>query len=220
VINVSQVTVAYGELVAVDEVSFAVPPGFVLAVSGPSGAGKSSLLWAIAGAVPVKSGQVEVDGLVITDRPAAALHGVVLIPQGNGLARVLTARENLSIPLLADRRPAGDEEREELDRAIETALAQVGLEDSGDHLVEELSGGEQQRVAVARGIAQRGRVILADESTSELDSTNRERVLDLLRVEADRGAAVVIATHDPNVADSADGHALMDEGRLTWVRRL
>lgn len=219
-INVSQVTVAYGELVAVDEVSFAVPPGFVLAVSGPSGAGKSSLLWAIAGAVPVKSGQVEIDGLVITDRPAAALHGVVLIPQGNGLARVLTARENLSIPLLADRKPAGDEEREELDRAIETALAQVGLEDSGDHLVEELSGGEQQRVAVARGIAQRGRVILADESTSELDSTNRERVLDLLRAEADRGAAVVIATHDPNVADSADGHALMDEGRLTWVRRL
>ena len=219
-INVSRVTVAYGELVAVDEVSFAVPPGFVLAVSGPSGAGKSSLLWAIAGAVPVKSGQVEVDGLVITDRPAAALHGVVLIPQGNGLARVLTARENLSIPLLADRKPAGDEEREELDRAIETALAQVGLEDSGDHLVEELSGGEQQRIAVARGIAQRGRVILADESTSELDSTNRERVLDLLRVEADRGAAVIIATHDPNVADSADGHALMDEGRLTWVRRL
>jgi putative ABC transport system ATP-binding protein len=220
VINVSQVTVAYDELVAVDEVSFAVPPGFVLAVSGPSGAGKSSLLWAIAGAVPLKSGQVEVDGLVITDRPAAALHGVVLIPQGNRLARVLTARENLSIPLLADRRPAGDEEREELDRAIETALAQVGLEDSGDHLVEELSGGEQQRIAVARGIAQRGRVILADESTSELDSTNRERVLDLLRAEADRGAAVVIATHDPNVADSADGHALMDEGRLTWVRRL
>jgi len=219
-IEVDQVTVSYGQLVAVSDVSFRVPPGFVLAISGPSGAGKSSLLWAIAGAVPVKSGQVEVDGLVITDRPAAAAHGVVLIPQGNGLARVLTARENLSMPLLADRRPADDEALEELDRAIEQALTQVGLEESGDHLVEELSGGEQQRVAVARGIAQQGRVILADESTSELDSTNRERVLDLLRAEADRGAAVVIATHDPNVADSADGHALMDEGRLTWVRRL
>ena len=109
------------------------------------------------------------------------------------------------MPLLADRRPADDEALEELDRAIEQALTQVGLEESGDHLVEELSGGEQQRVAVAGGIAQQGRVILADESTSELDSTNRERVLDLLRAEADRGAAVVIATHDPNVADSADG---------------
>ena len=219
-IEVDQVTVGYGELIAVSDVSFRVPPGFVLAISGPSGAGKSSLLWAIAGAVPVTSGQVEVDGLVITDRPTAAAHGVVLIPQGNGLARVLTARENLSMPLLADRRPADDEALDELDRAIEQALTQVGLEESGDHLVEELSGGEQQRVAVARGIAQQGRVILADESTSELDSTNRERVLELLRAEADRGAAVVIATHDPNVADSADGHALMDEGRLTWVRRL
>ena len=219
-IEVDQVTVSYGQLVAVSDVSFRVPPGFVLAISGPSGAGKSSLLWAIAGAVPVKSGQVEVDGLVITDRPSAAAHGVVLIPQGNGLARVLTARENLSMPLLADRRPADDEALEELDRAIEQALTQVGLEESGDHLVEELSGGEQQRVAVARGIAQQGRVILADESTSELDSTNRERVLGLLHEEARRGAAVVIATHDPNVADSADGHAVMDEGHLSWLRRL
>ncbi|MEV4261493.1 ATP-binding cassette domain-containing protein [Kribbella sp. NPDC049584] len=214
-INVSQVTVRYGELTAVSDVSFTVPPGFVLAVSGPSGAGKSSLLWAIAGAVPVAKGQVEIDGLVITDRPTAAAHGVVLIPQGNGLARVLTARENLSIPLLAERKPS-----EEVERTIERALAGVGLEESGDHLVEELSGGEQQRVAVARGIAQRGRVILADESTSELDSTNRERVLDLLHEEARRGAAVVIATHDPNVADSADGHAVMDEGHLSWLRRL
>jgi putative ABC transport system ATP-binding protein len=220
VIIVDNLTVAYGDLVAVADVSFTVPPGFVLAVSGPSGAGKSSLLWAIAGAVPAKSGQVEVDGLVITDRPKAAAHGVVLIPQGNGLARVLTARENLTIPLLADRKPSGDAELEEVDRAIEQALTAVGLADSGDHLVEELSGGEQQRVAVARGIAQQGKVVLADESTSELDSTNRERVLDLLRTQADRGAAVVIATHDPSVAESADGHALMDEGRLSWVRRL
>ncbi len=214
-ISVENVTVAYGGVVAVDDVSFSVPPGFVLAVSGPSGAGKSSLLWAIAGAVSLRSGKVEVDGLVIADRPAAAAHGVVLIPQGNGLARVLTARENLTIPLLA-----GGGAVDETDRVVSSALEAVGLADSGDHLVEELSGGEQQRVAVARGIAQRGRVVLADESTSELDSTNRERVLDLLRAQADRGAAVVIATHDPTVADAADGHALMDEGRLTWVRRL
>ncbi|MEU4197881.1 ATP-binding cassette domain-containing protein [Kribbella sp. NPDC026611] len=214
-ISLSQVTVRYGDVTAVDDVTFAVPPGFVLAVSGPSGAGKSSLLWAIAGAVRPAKGQVEVDGLVIEDRPAAAAHGVVLIPQGNGLARVLTARENLSIPLLSAKKPS-----DEVDRIIAEALAGVGLEESGDHLVEELSGGEQQRVAVARGIAQQGQVILADESTSELDSTNRERVLDLLRNEARRGAAVIIATHDIAVAESADGHALMDEGRLTWARRL
>ena len=120
--------------------------------------------------------------------------------------------------------PEDEQDREEtlesVDRIIQTALTNVGLEESGNHLVEELSGGEQQRVAVARGLAQRGKVILADESTSELDSTNRERVLDLLRAEADRGAAVIIATHDPSVAAGADGHALMDEGHLTWQRRL
>jgi putative ABC transport system ATP-binding protein len=215
VIQVKNITVAYGDLVAVDDVSFDVPPGFVLAVSGPSGAGKSSLLWAIAGAVEVLTGKVEVDGLVIGGRPAAAAHGVVLIPQGNGLARVLTARENLTIPLLAN-----GKDPDETHVAVESALKAVGLEESGDHLVEELSGGEQQRVAVARGIAQQGRVILADESTSELDSTNRERVLDLLRSQANQGTAVVIATHDPTVADAADGHAVMDEGHLTWVRRL
>jgi putative ABC transport system ATP-binding protein len=231
-ITVTNLTVAYGELLAVADVSLRVPPGCVLAVSGPSGAGKSSLLWAIAGAVGARSGAVEVDGLTITGRPAAAAHGVVLIPQGNGLARVLTARENLSMPLLADRALSGvlarrDEDDEERENALETveatiekALKDVGLEDSGDHLVEELSGGEQQRVAVARGLAQQGRAILADESTSELDSTNRERVLELLRREADRGAAVIIATHDPNVAAGADGHATMDEGHLTWERRL
>jgi putative ABC transport system ATP-binding protein len=215
VIQVKNITVAYGDLIAVDDVSFDVPPGFVLAVSGPSGAGKSSLLWAIAGAVEVLTGKVEVDGLVIGGRPAAAAHGVVLIPQGNGLARVLTARENLTIPLLAN-----GKDPDETHVAVESALKAVGLEESGDHLVEELSGGEQQRVAVARGIAQQGRVILADESTSELDSTNRERVLDLLRSQANQGTAVVIATHDPTVADAADGHAVMDEGHLTWVRRL
>ncbi|MFI5730954.1 ATP-binding cassette domain-containing protein [Kribbella sp. NPDC051587] len=214
-IQVKNITVAYGDLIAVDDVSFDVPPGFVLAVSGPSGAGKSSLLWAIAGAVEVGTGKVEVDGLVIGGRPAAAAHGVVLIPQGNGLARVLTARENLTIPLLAN-----GKDPDETYVVVESALKAVGLEESGDHLVEELSGGEQQRVAVARGIAQQGRVILADESTSELDSTNRERVLDLLRSQANQGTAVVIATHDPTVADAADGHAVMDEGHLTWVRRL
>lgn len=244
-ISVRNLTIAYDDLVAVSDVTFTVPPGYVLAVSGPSGAGKSSLLWAIVGAVAPKSGSVELDGREITARPAAAAQGIVLIPQGNGLARVLTARENLVMPLLGDPnlsdvlarsrsevpvRPRDgfddaettqrDDDLQAVDRIVEEALAAVGLEESGDHLVEELSGGEQQRVAVARGLAQRGRVLLADESTSELDSANRERVLALLRREAERGAAVVIATHDPSVAADADGHATMDEGHLAWHRHL
>jgi putative ABC transport system ATP-binding protein len=224
-ISADKISVRYGELVAVAEVSLHVPRGAMVAVSGPSGAGKSSLLWAIAGARLPSDGIVLVDGEPVGDRSAAGARGVVLIPQGNGLARMLTARENITVPLLAN--PGGsddfvdaDEAADELAGRVDQALADVGLEESGNHLVEELSGGEQQRVAVARGLAQRGTVILADESTSELDGTNRERVVRLLRAEARRGAAVLIATHDPDVAAEADGHALLDDGRLTWQRSL
>ena len=100
----------------------------------------------------------------------------------------------------------------------EQALAAVGMTESGTHLVEELSGGQQQRVAVARGIAQRGAVLLADEPTSELDATNRDKVLALLRREADRGAVVVLATNDVEAAEVCDAHARLHEGELDWVR--
>lgn len=210
-ITVRDVTVRYDDVVAVAGADLRVAPGQLVAVSGPSGAGKSSLLWAIAGALRPDTGSVTVDELGIWGRAEAARYGVVLIPQGNGLARTLTAYENVAVPLLADGMA-------DVHNAVQQALTDVGLADSANHLVEELSGGEQQRAAVARGLARRGRAILADESTSELDAGNRERVVALLRREARRGAAVLIATHDPEVAADADAHAVMDEGRLTWSR--
>ena len=94
----------------------------------------------------------------------------------------------------------------------------MGLHESGSHLAEELSGGQQQRVAVARGLALRGHVLLADEPTSELDHDNRERVLALLRAEARRGAIVIMATHDPEAAEEADGEIRLDDGQLETVR--
>ncbi|HET8615985.1 MAG TPA: ATP-binding cassette domain-containing protein, partial [Actinomycetales bacterium] len=101
-----------------------------------------------------------------------------------------------------------------------TTLDEVGLANSGTQLVEELSGGQQQRVAVARGLAQRGTVVLADEPTSELDAVNRARVVALLRAEADRGATVVMATHDPQAAEACDGELHLDDGLPTWARPL
>ena len=131
----------------------------------------------------------------VGDRDQAAALGIEVIPQGSALAVLLSAQENVELPLLARGVPAP-----EARRRAEEALAAVGLEESGSHLAEELSGGQQQRVAVARGLALRGRVLLADEPTSELDHDNRERVLALLRAEADRGAIVIMATHDPEAA--------------------
>lgn len=190
-------------------------PGRMVAVTGPSGAGKTTLLWSLAGLVQPASGQVEVDGSVPRDRDETSAAGVVLIPQDNALASVLTASENVIVPLLA----AGVTSTEAARRAAES-LESVGLGAAGDQLIEELSGGQQQRVAVARGLAQHGTVVLADEPTSELDAVNRARVVLLLRAEADRGAAVVLATHDPDAAAECDAELHLDAGAATWVRPL
>jgi putative ABC transport system ATP-binding protein len=190
-------------------------PGRMVAVTGPSGAGKTTLLWALAGLVRPSRGMVEVDGAVPRDRDATSAAGVVLIPQDNALAGVLTAAENVIVPLLAAGVAPGEAE-ERTDAALEA----VGLGSAGTQLIEELSGGQQQRVAVARGLAQEGTVVLADEPTSELDAANRARVVALLRAEAGRGAAVVLATHDPDAAAECDAELHLDAGEATWIRPL
>ena len=212
-VEVEDVTVAYGPVVAVSGASLVARPGHLVAVTGHSGAGKSSLLWAVAGAVPLARGVVRIDGEEVRGRDNGAARAAALIPQGNGLATILSAHENVVMALVA----AGVGADEAVDRA-DAALAAVGLHESGGHLVEELSGGQQQRVAVARGLALQARVLLADEPTSELDHDNREKVLALLRAQADRGAAVVMATHDPEAAAQADSELHLDDGRLTLVR--
>jgi putative ABC transport system ATP-binding protein len=211
--------VTYRDLVAVHPVDVRVPAGRMLAVTGPSGAGKSSLLWALARAIrpsaAVLAGTITVDGLEVHDRESAARAGVVLVPQGNGLDPALSAEESILVPLLA----LGVRPREAAGRVAD-ALLRVGLADFGRHLVDQLSGGQQQRVALARAFALEPRVLLADESTSDLDAANRGLMLAALREEAARGAAVVLATHDPDAAAETDGTLALDEGVATWVRRL
>jgi putative ABC transport system ATP-binding protein len=214
-LELEAVEVRYGGLVAVAAVSLTVPGGRVLAITGPSGAGKTSLLWLMAGALAPDRGTVLVDGVPVGDRSEAAARGIALVPQGNGLAAVLTAYENIVVPMLDGGVPAGEAEARARD-----ALEVVGLEEWSQHLVEELSGGQQQRVAVARALASRASVLLADEPTSDLDGRNREVVLDALREAAGRGAAVVLATHDPEAAAAADAELALDDGVATWVRSL
>jgi putative ABC transport system ATP-binding protein len=208
-------SVAYDDLVAVRPLDLRLRAGSFLAVTGPSGAGKSSLLWALAAALSPATGTVTLGGDTLTGRDRAAALGVTLIPQGNGLAGALSAEESVLVPLLARRVPAAEARRRTAD-----ALALVGLAESGRHLVDELSGGQQQRVALARAFAQQPAVVLADESTSDLDAGNRERMIAALRGEAHRGAVVVLATHDPEAAAEADAELALDEGTATWVRSL
>jgi putative ABC transport system ATP-binding protein len=206
---VEEASIAYGAGDPVLRgVSVSVRPGELLAVTGPSGAGKTTLLAAMAGLLPPVRGRVLIDGEQLGDRDHAVSLGVVLIPQDNGLAAILTAAENIAVAMIATGgTPA------EARRGTAESLDRVGLTGHGDQLIEELSGGQQQRTAIARGLALAGTVLLADEVTSELDAGNRQRVLELLRNEARRGAAVVLATHDPEAAAACDAEIHLNDGR-------
>jgi putative ABC transport system ATP-binding protein len=194
-------------------VTVAARPGEILAVTGTSGAGKSTLLSAMAGLLRPVGGEVRVDEEQLRDRDHAVGLGVVLIPQDNGLAAILTAAENISVAVIA----TGGTPAEARRRTAE-ALDPLGLSGQANQLIEELSGGQQQRTAIARGLALRGDVLLADEVTSELDAANRQRVIELLRAEADRGAAVVFATHDPEAAAACDRELHLADGEAVWAR--
>ena len=212
-ISLDRVTVAYDRTVVLREITVHTVPGKILAVTGPSGAGKTTLLWAMAGLVRPAGGTVNMDGTPLRNRDHAVSEKIVLVPQDNGLAPILTAAENVQVALVAN----GVKPPEARRRTAES-LEWLGLSEQSDQLVEELSGGQQQRTAVARGLALRGTVLLADEVTSELDAQNRQRVIDLLRAEADRGAAVVFATHDPEAAAACDGELHLRDGYGEFLR--
>jgi putative ABC transport system ATP-binding protein len=214
ILQVERVTVAYGDdRPVLRDVSATVRSGQLVAVTGASGAGKTTLLSTMAGLLAPGSGTVAVNGTALTGRDHAVAQRVVLMPQDNGLAPILTAGENLQVALIANGMAPVDARR-----ATSDALERLGLAGQADQLVEELSGGQQQRTAIARGWALRGDVVLADEVTSELDAANRQLALELLRAEADRGAAVVLATHDPEAAAVCDVELRLVDGCAELVR--
>jgi putative ABC transport system ATP-binding protein len=213
-LNVESADIAWGsDAPVLRGVSVDARPGEILAVTGTSGAGKTTLLSAMAGLLPPSEGKVLVDGEPLGDRDHAVSLGVVLIPQDNGLAAILTAAENISVAVIA----TGGTPAEARRRTAES-LEPLGLSGQANQLIEELSGGQQQRTAIARGLALRGNVLLADEITSELDAANRQKVLELLRAEADRGATVVFATHDPEAAAACDRELHLIDGEAVWAR--
>jgi heme ABC exporter ATP-binding subunit CcmA len=175
-----------------------VAAGQSLAVMGPSGSGKTSLLAILAGLSAPTEGTVLIDGKPLT-RFAGPGRGVSLVLQGYGLVSLLTAAENIEVALRATGRPA----RTAPTLAL-AALEQLGLLAHADQLVHELSGGQQQRTAVARALALEPRLLIADEPTAELDPAARILALARMFEVAESGGALVLATHDPEVADRCD----------------
>jgi len=193
---------------AVRGVSCKLNPGMQVALTGPSGSGKSTLLHLLAGLDTPTSGTIAWPGLGGSPEGRPGLIGMVF--QGPSLLPPLDVIENVALPLLL----AGCQEGEARERAV-SALRDVGVPDLAAKLPEELSGGQAQRVAVARALAARPRVILADEPTGQLDSAHAHQVAQLLVAAATQlGAGLVLATHDLAIADRLPHRWRMADGCL------
>jgi putative ABC transport system ATP-binding protein len=189
-----------------------VADGRCLAIIGPSGSGKSTLLGLIAGLDAASSGTITIAGQEITrldEDKLARLRGekIGFVFQFFHLVPSLTALENIQVPMeIAGRRDAA--------ARAQGLLDEVGLHDRGHHYPSQLSGGEQQRIAIARALANDPPLILADEPTGNLDSSNGRHILELLlNVRRSRGVTLVLVTHDPNVAAVADDRLELRDGR-------
>ena len=200
------ITVTRAGRVVLQRVSVTASPGRMLAVVGPSGSGKTTLLGVMAGLVRADSGRVELDGVEV-DGSVQQRRDFGFLLQTHALLPVLTAAENVEVALRA-RGTAARQAR----RLAAQALRDVGLGEAVDRPVERMSGGQQQRVALARALAPRPHVLLADEPTSELDAVTRDRMVDLITARAAEGAVVVIATHDPEVAERCHDRVDLHDG--------
>ncbi|MCH7666635.1 MAG: ABC transporter ATP-binding protein [Acidobacteria bacterium] len=193
-----------------------IPEGEFLALMGPSGSGKSTLLNLIGGLDRPSAGQVRVAGLRIdnlSNRKLASWRArhVGLVFQFYNLLPVLNAARNVELPLLLTGLKSKDRKRR-----VETALSLVGLSHRLKHYPRQLSGGEQQRVGIARAIVTDPTLLLCDEPTGDLDRKSGDEVLELLQtLNTEQGKTIVIVTHDPHAAARASRTLYLDRGRLS-----
>jgi putative ABC transport system ATP-binding protein len=203
------------DITALTGVSLDIAKGSFVAVMGPSGSGKSTLLHLIGGLDRPSSGDVLVDnrllGQMIDDEVTLFRRTKIgFVFQFYNLLPTLTALENVTLPFVLD-----GVSKSEADRKAQLLLAKVGLEHRRDHLPEELSGGEIQRVAVARALAFDPPILLADEPTGNLDSKSGEAILLLLRkINQEQGCTVVMVTHSQDAASYGDRIVLLRDGKV------
>ena len=208
-----------GPVVAVDDVTLAVEAGDYAAIMGPSGCGKSTLLHLLGCVESPSAGELRFEGRDVgrlgdLERSRIRLHKIGFVFQRFFLLPMLTAWENVELP----QSEAGRSRAERRARTAEL-LDYVGLSGRADHRPSQLSGGEMQRVAVARAMANRPRLVLADEPTGELDQATGEQIADLLDRVHEDGTALVVVTHNTRLAARASRRLAMRDGRLASVER-
>ena len=211
-LELKSISKIYGDLHALDNVSLKVEKGEWVAIMGPSGSGKSTMMNIIGCMDKPTSGQVLLDGVDISkesDRNLTAIRRdkIGLIFQQFHLVNYLTALENVMVAQYYHSVPDEAEAME--------ALRRVGLADRAKHLPSQLSGGEQQRVCIARALINYPELILADEPTGNLDEANENIVLEIFRQLHAEGTTLVVVTHDPEVGEVAQRTVVLEYGKIT-----
>ena len=210
-IELKNISKIYGDLKALDNVSISVEKGEWVAIMGPSGSGKSTMMNIIGCMDKPTLGEVLLDGVDIAKESSKKLTDIRrdkigLIFQQFHMVNYLTAVENVMVSQYYHSLP---DEQEALE-----ALEKVGLRERAHHLPSQLSGGEQQRVCVARALINHPELILADEPTGNLDEANENIVLDLFAQLHAEGTTLIVVTHDPEVAEAAQRTIVLEHGRV------
>lgn len=190
-------SVSYGAQKILSHLSLSVPTRTTTAIVGPSGSGKSTLLHAICGVLRIESGQIIIDGVDVTNTPAHKRQ-VGLVSQTGDLFPTMTVRDNIEYGLRTEKM-----NRTERHRRSDALLQMIGLPDMSDRMPHTLSGGQARRVALARALARKPRLLLMDEPLTGLDpATHDELAADVKRLIAESQMTVVLVTHDPVEADA------------------
>jgi putative ABC transport system ATP-binding protein len=213
-LELNGVSKVYGSIYALRNIDLAVERGEWLAIMGPSGSGKTTMMNIVGGMDKPSSGTVILDGVDISKESAKNLTAIRrdkigLIFQQFHLINYLSALENVMVAQYYHSLP---DEKEALE-----ALERVGLQDRAKHLPSQLSGGEQQRVCIARALINYPALILADEPTGNLDETNEGIVMDIFKQLHRDGSTIIVVTHDPEVAEEAQRTVVLEHGKVARI---
>ena len=217
ILTLSGISKIYGDLKALDNINLNVEEGEWLSIMGPSGSGKTTLMNIIGCMDKPSLGKIELAGQDISKLSSKELtvvrrDTIGLVFQQFHLVNYLTALENVMMAQYYHSMPDEDEAME--------ALASVGLKERAKHLPNQLSGGEQQRVCIARALINHPKLLLADEPTGNLDEKNELLVMEIFEKLHNTGSTIIVVTHDPEVADQAERMVVLEHGKIARIEKM
>ena len=217
ILTLSGISKIYGDLKALDNINLTVEEGEWLSIMGPSGSGKTTLMNIIGCMDKPSLGKIDLAGQDISKLSSKELtvvrrDTIGLVFQQFHLVNYLTALENVMMAQYYHSMPDEEEEME--------ALASVGLKERAKHLPNQLSGGEQQRVCIARALINHPKLLLADEPTGNLDEKNELLVMEIFEKLHNTGSTIIVVTHDPEVADQAERMVVLEHGKIARIEKM